>query len=67
MIFAAEGEDGILTLDGTRLMGILPVEGDVQPLRHKGDTGGVGIDTVESDSRITSRVTEEINTLIRVG
>ena len=67
VILTAESEDGVLTLDGTRLVGILPVKGDVQSFGHKSDTGGVGIDTVESDGCIAGRVTEEIDTLISVG
>jgi hypothetical protein len=67
VILATESEDGILTLDGTRLVGILPVEGNVESFGQEGDTCGVGINSVESDGRIPGRITEEINTLIRVG
>ena len=67
MVLSAECKDRVLALYGTCLMSILPVEGDVETFWHEGYACRVGIDSVETDSRVAGWVAEKIDTLIRVG
>ena len=67
IVLLAQGKDGICRFDGTRLVGILPVEAEIESFGEESHTCRVAIDTIETDGSVTSRVTEKVDTLICVG
>ena len=66
-VLAAQGEIGIGRLDGTRLVGVLPVEAEVETFGEEGHTSGIAVYAIEADGAITCGIAQEVDTLIRVG
>ena len=67
VVLATKCKYGVGTGDGTRLVGILPVETDMESLGEESNTCRIGIDTIETDGCITGRIAQEVDTLIGVG
>ena len=59
LVFLAHAEHVVGRGDGTRLVCILPVEGNVETLWHESYTGRVGIDAINADSSIAGGVLQE--------
>ena len=51
---------------GACLVGILPVEGEVEPFREESNACRVAVDSVEAYRAVAGRVAEEVNTLVGV-
>ena len=67
VVLATKCKYGVGTGDGTRLVGVLPVETDMESLGEESNTCRIGIDTIETDGCITGRIAQEVYTLICVG
>ena len=67
IVFDSQTEKVVCRCDGTRLVGILPIESQMEALRQEGYAGRIGVHTIEADGSITCRVAKEIDTLVCVG
>ena len=66
IVLLSQCEKGIRGSDGARLMGILPVDGQMETLGHEHHAGRIGINTIQTDGCIAGRVFQKFYALIGV-